>query len=184
MSRTLSAATPPRTPEQADTSLDVASLYDAHARQVFRTLTRLGLRGSAIEDAVQDVFLTAHQRLEHFERRSSALTWLLAIGVRVAANVRRSDERRGLSLVADDSLVDPTGGADQRLERERDLQQLERVLGQLPREQREVVVLVDLEQLTAPQVAEALEVKLNTVYSRLRLGRAALSLALAPPETP
>ena len=33
-----------------------------------------------------------------------------------------------------------------------------------------------------PQVAEALEVKLNTVYSRLRLGRAALSRALNPPE--
>jgi RNA polymerase sigma-70 factor (ECF subfamily) len=176
----LSAVSPPRPFEP----LDVASLYEAHARQVFRTLTRLGLRGSAVEDAVQDVFLTAHQGLERFERRSSVLTWLLGIAVRVAANARRGDERRGPSLVADESLVDPAVSADQRLERERDLQQLERVLGQLPREQREVVVLVDLEQLTAPQVAEALEVKLNTVYSRLRLGRAALSLALAPRETP
>jgi RNA polymerase sigma-70 factor (ECF subfamily) len=52
----------------------------------------------------------------------------------------------------------------------------------LPDEQREVVVLIDLEQLTAPQVAEALEVKLNTVYSRLRLGRAALTRALSRPE--
>ena len=56
------------------------------------------------------------------------------------------------------------------------------MLSRLPDEQREVVVLVDLEQLTAPQVADALEVKLNTVYSRLRLGRAALSRALHRPE--
>ena len=62
----------------------------------------------------------------------------------------------------------------------RALLELEQVLARLPEDQREVVVLIDLEQLTAPQAAEALEVKLNTVYSRLRLGRAALSRAMNP----
>jgi len=161
---------------------DLARLYDAHARQVWRTLARLGVPSSAVEDAVQDVFLTAHQRLDGFEGRSSASTWLVGIAVRVAANVRRAMQRRGALRLVDDKLVDPAKGPEQRLEQQRDLRELEEVLSRLPDEQREVVVLIDLEQLTAPQVAEALEVKLNTVSSRLRLGRAALARALNKPE--
>lgn len=157
---------------------DLTTLYAAHARQVWRTLVRLGVPPAAVEDAVQDVFLTAHQRLRGFEGRSNPATWLVGIAVRVAANARRATSRRGSVQLVDARLVDPTRGPDQRLEQQRALQELELVLARLPEEQREVVVLMDLEQLSAPQAAEALEVKLNTVYSRLRLGRAALSKSL------
>jgi RNA polymerase sigma-70 factor, ECF subfamily len=157
---------------------DITRLYEAHARQVWRTLVRLGVPASTVEDAVQDVFLTAHQRLTEFEGRSSSATWLIGIAVRVAANARRSLTRRGIVTLVDDRLVDPARGPDQRLEQQRELHELEQVLAKLPEEQREVVVLIDLEQLSAPEAAEALEVKLNTIYSRLRLGRAALSKSL------
>jgi RNA polymerase sigma-70 factor (ECF subfamily) len=157
---------------------DIARLYEAHARQVWRTLLRLGVSSAAVEDAVQDVFLTAHQRLAGFEGRSHVGTWLVGIAVRVAANARRTLSRQGVVRLVDDGLVDPTKGPEQRLEQQRELRELEQVLSGLPEEQREVIVLIDLEQLTAPQAAEALEVKLNTVYSRLRLGRAALSKSL------
>ena len=157
---------------------DLTTLYSAHARQVWRTLLRLGVPPAAVEDAVQDVFLTAHQRLSGFEGRSNPATWLVGIAVRVAANARRASSRRGSLQLVDATLVDPSRGPDQHLEQRRALQDLEQVLSRLPEEQREVVVLMDLEQLTAPQAAEALEVKLNTVYSRLRLGRAALSKSL------
>lgn len=160
---------------------DIATLYQAHARQVWRTLSRLGVHPPGIEDAVQDVFLTAHQRLASFEGRSNPGTWLVGIAVRVAANARRSTQRRGHVRLLD-GLADPAQGPEQQLSQQRSLQELEQVLAKLPEEQREVVVLIDLEQLTAPQAAEALEVKLNTVYSRLRLGRAALSKAVQEPQ--
>jgi RNA polymerase sigma-70 factor (ECF subfamily) len=44
---------------------------------------------------------------------------------------------------------------------------------------REVFVLADLEQMSAPEIAEALEIPLNTVYSRLRTARRAFEDALA-----
>ena len=53
------------------------------------------------------------------------------------------------------------------------------LLGTLDDEKREVFILADLEQLPVPQVAESLGVNVNTVYSRLRLAREALNLALA-----
>lgn len=161
---------------------DIATLYQAHARQVWRTLTRLGVPSAGIEDAVQDVFLTAHQRLAGFEGRSNPGTWLVGIAVRVAANTRRSTQRRGSLRLLDERLVDPSAGPEHQLSQQRSLQELEQVLAKLPEEQREVVVLIDLEQLTAPQAAEALEVKLNTIYSRLRLARAALTRALQEPQ--
>ena len=156
-------------------TLEIAALYDAHAARVWRTCARLGVPPSAVEDAVQDVFLTAHRTLDRFEGRSSPLTWLLGITVRVAANARRL---KWSPEVLDEALPEPGADPEAQLQRRRQLQALERVLSELPQEQREVVVLMELEQLSAPEVAQALSVNLNTVYSRLRLGRAALNRAL------
>lgn len=157
-------------------SLDLTALYESHARQVWRTVVRLGVAPGNVEDAVQEVFLTAHRQARTFAARSSATTWLIGIAVRVAANHRRRQARGLVPLL--EGLPAPGPGVDEELERRRRLYELEDVLGRLPVEQREIVVLCDLEQLTAPEVAEALEVNLNTVYSRLRLGRAALARAL------
>jgi RNA polymerase sigma-70 factor (ECF subfamily) len=49
----------------------------------------------------------------------------------------------------------------------------------LDADKREVLVLVELEELSAPEVSELLGVKLNTVYSRLRAARAAFDAALS-----
>jgi RNA polymerase sigma-70 factor (ECF subfamily) len=163
-------------------ALVLSELYEAHARAVWRTLLRLGVSPAGIEDAVQEVFLTAHQRLKDFEGRSSASTWLLGIAVRVAANARRAQDRRGFVVPLSAELPADAKGLDEALERRRRLFELEQVLQQLPDEQREVVVLMELEQLTAPQAAEVLSVKVNTVYSRLRLARAALAAALGRRE--
>ena len=53
------------------------------------------------------------------------------------------------------------------------------LLDKLDAGKREVFVLAELEQLAAPQIAEALGINLNTVYSRLRLARETFNQALA-----
>lgn len=160
---------------------DVTSLYRAHARTVWRTLLRLGVPELTIEDAVQQVFLTAFLRRQDFEGRSAALTWLLGIALGVAANARRAAAVRLLDPrhAADLPLPAPGPGADEALHQRRQLAALTRALDTLSPEQREAVVLLDLEQLTGPEVAQVLHVNLNTVYSRARLGRAALERALS-----
>ena len=55
---------------------------------------------------------------------------------------------------------------------------LDRVLEQLLDEQRVVFVMAEIEQFSVPEIATALGVKLNTVYSRLRLARAHFERAL------
>ncbi|MFO0599757.1 MAG: RNA polymerase sigma factor [Myxococcaceae bacterium] len=157
-------------------SRDLVALHDTFARRLWRVVVRLGVPESSAEDVVQDIFLTAFKERARFEGRSSPATWLYGIALRLAANTRRSRKpSAALSLVEPDTA--PL--ADQELDRRRKLAELQRVLNQLPEEQREAVVLMDLEQLSAPEAAEILEVKVNTLYSRLRLGRAALKGALS-----
>ncbi len=58
------------------------------------------------------------------------------------------------------------------------LARLDRLLGQLPEEQREVFVLAEVAQLQAPEIAQVMGTKLNTVYSRLRLARSRMKASL------
>src|SRR5262245_55610527 len=74
---------------------DFDSLYDANADAVFRTLSRLGVETAQLEDAVQEVFVTAWKKQADFAFRASVKTWLTGIAINVAAHHRRSAARRG-----------------------------------------------------------------------------------------
>jgi len=138
---------------------------------------RLGVRDSSVEDAVQDVFLVAHRKLAEFEGRSSHRVWLFAIALRVAREHRRRDAR--LQLDDTSGAVAQTSYPDQALEQRRRVHLLDVLLSGLSDAQREVFVMAEVEGLSAPEIAQALGVKLNTVYSRLRLGRQRFERALA-----
>lgn len=155
--------------------LGVEQVYRDHVAYVFRLVQRFGVEAGEVEDATQEVFVIVHRRLHEFDgARGSLRTWLFAITRRVAANRRRASQRR-LRVVppapakATDARPDPEQCARQR-------QVLERVgqfLSTLPAEQREVFELIEIEGLRGPEASEALGVKLNTVYTRLRLARLA-----------
>lgn len=151
-------------------------IYEEYADFVYAALRRLGLSPTGAEDALQDVFLVVHRRLHTFEARGSLRSWLYGITVRIARDQAR---RRGIwsrfFTFADDGApeVAASGSNDPQraLEAAEDLRRLDKILGQLPDAQREVFVLIEISGLSAPEVAEALELNLNTVYSRLRLAR-------------
>lgn len=153
----------------------VAALYRQHFQFVWRSLRRLGVRDASVEDALQDVFLVAHRKLADFDGRASHRAWLFAIAIRVAAEHRRRDGR--LKLDPDASLT--TRHLDETLELRSRVDLLDRVLESLHDEQRAVFVMAEVEQFTAPEIAQTLSIKLNTVYSRLRLARARFERALA-----
>ena len=153
----------------------IASLYREHFQFMWRSLRRLGVRDSSVEDAVQDVFLVAHRKLHSFEGRSSLRVWLFAIAIRVAAEHRRRDGR----LLLDPDASPLTPHLDKTLELRRRVDLLDRILDELSEEQREVFVMSEIEQFSAPEIAQALGQKLNTIYSRLRLARARFERVLA-----
>jgi RNA polymerase sigma-70 factor (ECF subfamily) len=154
----------------------VAGLYREHFRFIWRGLRRLGVHESSLDDAVQEVFLIAHRKLPEFEGRSSHRVWLFAIALRVAREHRRRNGR----LQFDDEAVTRfrAEGKDVVALRAR-VRLLDTLLATLSDEQREVFVMTEIEGFSAPELASALELNLNTVYSRLRLARARFDRALA-----
>lgn len=151
-------------------------IYAAHVAFVWRTLRTFGVAESHIEDAVQDVFVVVHRRLPEWEGRAAITTWLFAIARRVASSHRRrgSDERTA------PLVEEPAGGADTfaAMSRAQAVHHVMTILEQLDDDKRTVFALVELEQLSVPEVARMLDINLNTAYSRLRLARAAFELAV------
>jgi RNA polymerase sigma-70 factor (ECF subfamily) len=156
------------------------AVYDEHFAFVWRTVRRLGVAERSIDDAAQDVFIVVHRRLGEFEGRSSIKSWLFGIARRVAKDHRRRSQRkdRGEALpetLADAAALSPREAAS----RAEALRVLYDILDNLDDDKREVFVLAELEQMTVPEIADAIAVNLNTVYSRLRAARRAFEDATA-----
>jgi len=146
--------------------------YDQFAAFVWRGARRLGVAENALEDVVQDVFVVVHRRLSEFEERTSIRAWLYAILIRVVRQHRRTARRKSTGFIDPDSVGDterlsPLDAA----EREQAIAVLYGILDELDDERREVFVLSELEQMTAPEIAMAVEANVNTVYWRLRTAR-------------
>jgi RNA polymerase sigma-70 factor (ECF subfamily) len=174
MSRLL-ASPAPEAPVQ---TVDFAEVFRAHFDFVWRTIRSLGVPEGAVDDAVQDVFITVHRRLPEFEGRSALKTWIYSVAYNTAQNHRRSARRRE-ALPLDVELPSREPGPGEHVAGAEAGRFVLEFLERLPRERRDVFVLCVLEELSVPDVAEILHVKLNTLYSRLRLARADFRAALA-----
>jgi RNA polymerase sigma-70 factor, ECF subfamily len=169
------------TPEVA--ALDVTELLRKHGRYGGRTLRYLGVSEADLDDALQEVFVIVHRRLSTYEPRMRFEAWLRVICVNVARNHLRGARRR--PTVPLDTAPETTLDAPQEetVERRQMRTQLLRLLEALPGEQREIVVLVDIEEMPMREVAEALDCPVKTAYSRLYAGRASLRAALLSERT-
>lgn len=172
----------PRAVSPSERARAFRALYDTHAAFVWRNLRRLGVSERDVEDRVQEVFVVAHRRFGEFvDRGHGPRAWLFQIALRVASDARRHRRRHP---------VDPDGGVAQERQsveapqaaavaRREALDMLDRALSTIDVGRRAVLVLHEIEQMTAPDIARALDLPLNTVYSRLRVARVELDAALS-----
>ena len=155
-------------------------VYREHFAFVWRAAKRLGIGDGSLDDVVQEVFVVVHRRLGDFEGRSSVKTWLFGIALRIVRDHRRAIRRRPVEPAVDvDALQSPANGPAENAEKAEAVRVLHALLDQLADERREVFVMADLEQMTMPDIAEALGIKVNTAYARLRLARQEFEQALA-----
>lgn len=153
-------------------------LVHRHLRAAYAVaLSVLGEPADA-EDACQDAFITALERLEDCRRPERFRAWLLTIVRNRARSLqRRSAVRRTLPLERAYAVAAPDGAA--RLAELSELRdRLRDALGTLSEVQRQVVVLHDLEGWRHREIAESLEMPVGTVRSHLHHARRALRRAL------
>lgn len=165
---------------QASVHLDLDGIYREHFAFVWRSAKRLGVRGAALDDVVQEVFVIVHRRLAQFEGRSSVRTWLFGITLRVARDHRRSVARKAPEGTVDPDTLRATGpGPSELMEKTEAARVLHALLDELGEERREVFVMAELEQMTMPDIATLLGINVNTAYARLRVARQTFEAALA-----
>jgi RNA polymerase sigma-70 factor (ECF subfamily) len=155
---------------------DFRQLYQLYFGFTWRVLGHLGVPAHALDDAVQEVWLTVHRRLPSFEGRSALRTWLFGIAVNVVRNQRRADDRRARYLAALE--VTPTPPADpQSLHEGQEAWTLvQGFLATLDEQRRAIFVCNLLEHLSADETAEVTGVDVATVYKRVRSLRHAFKI--------
>jgi RNA polymerase sigma-70 factor (ECF subfamily) len=155
------------------------AIYSAHFAFVWRCLRGLGVPAASLDDAAQDVFVIVHRRLSEFRGDSTLRTWLYGIVRNVASNARRSQRRKGEVAELPSDALATTGDPHERAQDEQAARFVQGFLESVGDKKRELFVLAVLEQLSVPEVAEALGIPLNTAYTRLRAVRQDFQAALA-----
>lgn len=159
--------------------LDLARLYRDERRFLLGLVGQLGVPAQDREDCVHDVVVRLAQLAGRYDPARPLRPWLAAVARRVVWE--RGRARRELAL---DAALDAK--APSNPERElcigRALGRLRGVSATLSPERRAVWLAHELGDLSAPELADALGVPLNTVYSRLRLARRDVCAALERAE--
>jgi RNA polymerase sigma-70 factor (ECF subfamily) len=161
-------------------------IYEAHFPFVWRTARRLRVPPSALDDVVQEVFVVIHRRLSERRDEGPIEGWIYGIVVNVTRAYRRTARKPGTPAVhlpaneeALNERTDPAPQPDESAARTEALDALDAIFATLDEEKLEVLILADVEQIPVPRIAEALGIKLNTAYARLRMARQAFNEAAA-----
>ena len=160
-------------------------LVTRHQDRLFGLVYRLVPDRDQAADAVQEAFFSAYRNLAAF-RGGSVSSWLGRIAVNAAMDLQRTRRRRPAQPypeLEDENWQPPSDPTEEpetvtiAAERSR---VLAAALGRLPFEQRNCIVLYDVEGYDYGEIAQTMGVSVGTVKSRIHRGRMALRRALTP----
>jgi RNA polymerase sigma-70 factor (ECF subfamily) len=155
--------------------------------KVFSVVYRMiGSRPEA-EDIAQDVFITVFKTVDTFRGESKFQTWLLRIAANQCKNrikylARRPTDANGLGEAGEVAAADHAGppvtghieGPDTLMEAAEIEALMQRAIGELPEDQRLLVVLRDVEELSYEEIGEITALPEGTIKSRLHRARMAI----------
>ena len=149
------------------------AVSEQHMASFFRTAYSILKKRHDAEDAVQETFLKAHKSLSSFRGDSSAKTWLTRIAIRTCC-----DMRRGFWFRRMDRRITPEMLPDQASEADEDESALTLAVMNLPKKEREVILLYYYQDMTMKEIAESLNIAVSSVSGRLKQACAKLRKVL------
>jgi RNA polymerase sigma-70 factor (ECF subfamily) len=156
-------------------------LYDRHHEGVRQFVARAASSNADVDDITHETFLTLAKIAARYDGRASARPFLLGIAAQLVRRRKRGLGRWAQALASlGDTLVDrrvhtPEDAASVNEE----MRRFDEALSRLTEEKRLVFLLVEREGLSGDEVARALEIPVNTVWTRLHHARNDLRKALA-----
>ncbi len=160
---------PAQPDEPEGPEFDLRFLFREHLDFVARSLLAHGIDSSGLDDAVQETLFVIHRRLSTYDPARPLRSWIYGISRNVARSLRRAHRRRPTTPILE--LVDPSLGVEELVARREAAAVVSAFVRKLSQRLADVFVLSEVHGLSGPEVAEALGVELNTVYSRLSRAR-------------
>jgi RNA polymerase sigma-70 factor, ECF subfamily len=152
-------------------------LYKEHSGFVYSVALRVNQNSADAEEVTQDVFMKVYRGLKDFQGKSSLRTWIYRIAINTALNQCRKSNRLPstgeeydyaiATMAAKDSVLETADEHDNEVT-------LSAFLGFLSPEQRMVIVLREIEGFSYQEIAEIVNIPVNTVRTRLKRAREAL----------
>jgi len=164
----------------------IDALAEAWLPHVYRWCHRLGGPVVDAEDAAHETLIIMCRRIDSLHGPAQFRSWLFNIARKVIANQRkRAWFKRWVPGASMRDQVSAGWGPERSLEARQTAVTVWKVLDSLSSTQREVLVLIELEERSAAEAAELLGLPTGTVKSRLRAGREAFRRAMSRiPQTP
>lgn len=148
-----------------------SELVRTHVHRVFSVVYRMCGDRQLAEDAAQEAFIQAWLRMKSYRPQSSFRNWLYRIAVNTAIDMLRKEKRILPDAVETLKLVDKSLGPEPIVVNTERTEAIRNAVVGLPDASRAVLVLREYEGLSYKEIAEALDIPVGTVMSRLNYAR-------------
>lgn len=162
-----------------------------YQRRVFNICYGIVKNADEAQDLTQETFIRVHKNLARFEGNASFYTWIYRIAKNVGIDHIRKSRRRSASsfdemmetnterTIDTGSMPTPLGINPSKVAGRRELmEQMQNALASLSESHREIIVLREIEDLSYQEIADALDISIGTVMSRLHHARKNMQKAL------
>jgi RNA polymerase sigma-70 factor (ECF subfamily) len=162
---------------------NAASIFQEDYQRIFRYIMSMVRDTAEAEDLTQEAFLRAYQRRDSLRDEGAQTAWLYRIATHVCLDrlrqyARRSPKESQTDLDEIDVAEPDTPSLQQTLERDEMSECVQGYLNRLSDSYRAVILLHDMHELTAAEIAQLLGESLATIKIRLHRARRKLSMAL------
>lgn len=145
-------------------------LVTRYRNVVYRYLFKNGNLAHAAEDLTQDTFVSAYQKLSSFKGESKFSTWLIGIALNIMRNYANRSEDMRYDKVSTEyiaEIYDEKDNPHHTLEKKNLLLSMQDALNQLPKDLKEILIMVSLEGVSYEEVSQMLNLPIGTVKSKL-----------------
>lgn len=151
-----------------------SELVRLHSQGVLNIIFRMCGNAQTAEDAAQETFIRAWSHLGSFRVDASLRNWLYRIALNTATDMLRKEKHILPGDVDDLHLTDPGPGPEALFLQEERTALVQQAIQALPDASRAVLVLKEYEGLSYQEIADALDIPIGTVMSRLNYARGSL----------
>lgn len=173
---------PSAAPLNADDEALFKQLVRAHQSRLYRFIVKHIGWGSDAEDLTQQAFVEAARSFSTFKGASELSTWLYGIAMNLVRNYLSRSPHRRYTFEGDDVLAETSCARPdpfEQLSLSESVHALEKALGELAPEMRDVLLLVALDELSYEEAAVMLSIPVGTVRSRVSRARSSLRKRLS-----